>query len=273
VLRRLTVAILALGAAWTSVAPAGAATTAQTPSLAQTPAACSAASSSIITPVPPSRLARTEEEVRVLAGARFAGIGACGRDLLLLTLAPGSEATARRVRDRFGLSVQIMVGLTVWNGKPGRSPRCPPLPADAAAPQGFTATVDLDSSVVASGRDLRGHVVVRNTGTAALRVATVQPIEVQLVAPHTRRVVGTYAGAIAGTGYAPLLAPGQSQAIPIAAGTARCDGGVGSALPPGRYEAVGLLSGPAVTGSAPDLLTASAPVRVVAAGEEPPPAG
>jgi hypothetical protein len=270
VVRRLTVTMLALGAAWTSIgaAPAGAATTAQprtTPSLAQSPAACSAASSSIISPIPPSRIAQTENEIRALAGARFAGVGQCGRDLLLLTLTPGSEATARQVRDRFGLSVQIMVGLTVWNGATGRSPRCPPLPADAVAPPGYTATVDLDSSVVVSGDDLEGRVVVRNTGTTAVRVATVQPIELQLVVPGTRRVVGTYAGAIAGTGYAPLLAPGQSQAIPVAAGTARCDGGIGSALPPGRYEAVGLLSGPSVTGSPPDALTSFAPVRVVAA--------
>ena len=255
--------MLALAADWTCIAaaPSGAATA---PSLGQTPAACSAASASIITPVSPPRLVQTEDEVRMLAGARFAGIGPCGRDLLLLTLTPGSEATARRVRDRFGLSVQIMVGLTVWNGKPGRSPRCPPLPADAAVPHGYSATVDLASPVVVSGQDLRGHVVVRNTGTRALRVVTGQPIELELVAPGTRRVVGTYAGGIAGTGYAPFLAPGQSQAIPIAAGTARCDGGVGSALPPGRYEAVGLLSGPTVTGSGPDLLTSFAPVRVVA---------
>lgn len=262
--------MLALGAAWTSigatpVAAAPKAPSEATPSLALTPAACSAASSSIISPIPPQRIAQTENEVRALAGPRFAGIGQCGRDLLVVTLTPGSEATARQVRDRFGLSVQIMVGLTVWNGKPGRSPRCPSLPADAAAPQGYTATVDLDSSVVASGQDLHGHVVVRNTGPTALRVATVQPIELQLVAPHTRRVVGTYAGAIAGTGYAPLLAPGQSEAIPVAAGTARCDGGVGSALPPGRYEAVGLLSGPTITGSPPDARTTFAPVRVVAA--------
>jgi hypothetical protein len=270
VVRRLTVAMLALGAAWTSIgaAPAGAAATAHpgtTPSLAPTPAACSAPAASIISPVPPQRIAQTESAVRALAGARFAGIGPCGRDLLVVTLTPGSEATARQVRDRFGLSVQILVGLTVWNGKPGRSPRCPPLPADATAPQGYTATADLDSSVVVSGQDLNGHVEVRNTGTTALRIATVQPIELQLVVPETRRVVGTYAGAIAGTGYAPLIAPGQSQAIPIVAGTARCDGGIGSALPPGRYEAVGLMSGPGVTGSPPDVLTAFAPVRVVAA--------
>jgi hypothetical protein len=262
VVRRLTVAMLALGAGWTSIgaAPAGAAA-----SVAPAPAACSAPAASIISPVPPQRITQTENEVRAVAGARFAGIGPCGRDLLLLTLTPGSEATARQVRDRFGLSVQIMVGLTVWDGKPGRSPRCPPLPADATGPRGYTATVDLASSVVVSGHDLQGHVELHNTGTTAVRVATAQPIELQLVTPGTRRVVGTDAGAIAGTGYAPLLAPGRSQSIPIAAGTARCDGGVGSALPPGRYEAVGLLSGPAVTGSAPDVLTGSTPVRVVAA--------
>ncbi len=265
--RRLTVAVLALGAAWSGLAaaPAGAAAPAAAPSLTETPAACSAPAASIISPVPPQRITQTENEVRAVAGARFAGIGQCGRDLLLLTLTPGSEATARQVRDRFGLSVQIMVGLTVWNGEPGRSPRCPALPADATAPQGYTATVDLSSSVVVSGHDLYGHVEVRNTGTTALRVATAQPLELQLVTPGTRRVVGTYAGAVAGTGYAPLLPPGQTQAIPIVAGTARCDGGVGSALPPGRYEAVGLVSGPTVTGSAPVVLTNFASVRVVAA--------
>jgi hypothetical protein len=265
VVRRLAVVGLFLATASTAAgAPSAGAATTSGPKIGQ-PAACSAPAASIIAPVPPQRIAQTENDVRALAGPSFAGIGQCGRDLLLLTLTPGSEGVAHQVRDRFGLTVQIMVGLTVWNGKPGRSPRCPPLPADSSSPQGYTATVHLDSSVVVSGQDLRGTVVVHDPGTAPVRVPTVQPIELELVKPGTRQVVGTYAGAIAGTGYAPMLEAGQSQAVPIAAGTARCDGGLGSALPPGRYEAVGLFSGPSVTGAPPDLLTTFAPVRVVAA--------
>jgi hypothetical protein len=68
--------------------------------------------------------------------------------------------------------------------------------------------------------------------------------------PGTRRVVGTYSGAIGGTGFAPLLNPGESQTVGIVGGTARCDGGIGSALPPGRYYAVAEVSG--AGGNGPD---------------------
>jgi hypothetical protein len=184
---------------------------------------------------------------------------------LFLTLTPGSEAMAGRIRDRFGPAVQISIGFTAWYGKPGRSPLCPALPADAEPQRNITATLHLDATTVASGANLDGHVVFRNVGSSPARVLTVQPISVDLLEPGTHRIVGAYAGAIAGTGYGPLLASGQAQTVAIVGGTARCDGGLGSAVPPGRYDAVGLVSGPDVTGRPPpgDTLTNLVPVRVV----------
>jgi hypothetical protein len=118
---------------------------------------------------------------------------------------------------------------------------------------------------VRSGKELNGVVVFANTGTTSVQIDTVRPIDVKLVVPATHEVVGIYGGPVAGTGYSPLLSPGQSQAVPIDGGTARCDGGVGSAVPPGRYDAVGFFSGPTVTGSEPNSLTNFVPVRVVSA--------
>jgi hypothetical protein len=184
---------------------------------------------------------------------------------LFLMLTPGSEAMAQRVRARFGPSVQIMIGFTVWDGKPGRSPKCPALPLDARPQRDITATLHLDATSVVRGANLGGRVVFRNVGTSPVRVITAQPISVELVKRGTHQVVGAYSGAIAGTGYAPLLMPGQTNAVTIVGGTARCDGGVGSAAPPGRYDAIGVVSGPGVTGKPPpgNTLTNEVSVRVV----------
>lgn len=229
------------------------------------PTPCLASSTTSIAAVPPAQVADVENAIRTLAGARFEGIGQCAHGLLFLMLTPGSEAMAARIRARFGPSVQIAVGFTVWDGKPGRSPSCRALPADAKPQRDITAALHLDATTVASGANLEGHVVFRNVGTSPARVLTVQPIGVDLVRPGTHQVVGAYAGAIAGTGFGPLLAPGRTQTVEIVGGTARCDGGIGSATPPGRYDAVGLVSGPDVTGKPPpgNTLTNLVPVRVV----------
>lgn len=270
-MRRLaTTLVLVLGLAVGAVtfAPmAGAASrgSGQSASSSQYPGPCLSSTQTSIAPVAPGQVPVVENAVRALVGARFEGIGQCAHGLLFLMLTPGSEDAAQRVRARFGPSVQIMVGFTVWDGKPGRSPRCPALPTDAQPQRDITATLHLDATKVASGSNLEGHIVFRDVGTSPVRVLTVQPISVELVEPGTHRVVGSYAGAIAGTGYAPLLAPGQTQTVAIVGGTARCDGGIGSAAPPGSYDAVGLVSGPGVTGAAPpgNTLTNLLPVRIV----------
>jgi hypothetical protein len=67
---------------------------------------------------------------------------------------------------------------------------------------------------------------------------TGQPVQAVVVLPGRRRVVGVYSGGIAGTGYVVRVGPGQSQTIPMIGGTARCDGGIGSALPRGNYQVI-----------------------------------
>lgn len=56
--------------------------------------------------------------------------------------------------------------------------------------------------------------------------------------PWARQVVGVYSEAIGVTGYLVKLSRGKSRMIPTIGGTARCDGGIGSALPPGTYEVI-----------------------------------
>jgi hypothetical protein len=76
------------------------------------------------------------------------------------------------------------------------------------------------------------------------------------------RVVGTFDGGIAGTGYGPKIAAGQDEKIPVVYGTTRCDGGLGSAMPPGPYKVVVYMH-PEGRGSGPVYY--APPVRVVVA--------
>jgi hypothetical protein len=85
---------------------------------------------------------------------------------------------------------------------------------------------------------------------------TGQPLEAVVIKAGTHRVVGVYTGGVAGTGYTVTRGAGQSaaNAAPsVLVGTARCDGGIGSALPPGKYQVVALVMDE--TGKAPRYLT------------------
>jgi hypothetical protein len=220
--------------------------------------------------VPAGRIDSLEKEVTAYVGPAFNGIGQCANGQLLLMLTPGSEHLAKKVRARFGPSVQIEIGLTNWNGRPGRSATCGTLATPSSIPAGYSATLELSSTTVRAGAILKGHVVLRAMGEASVRVLSYQPIEVVLTKPGERRVVGVYGGAIAGTGYGPLLVPGRSVKVGLVGGTARCDGGLGSALPPGRYDAVAEVGGVAVDGIGgdngkppPTYFTTVVPIRIV----------
>jgi hypothetical protein len=210
------------------------------------PPACTHPTS--IPAVPVGQVQMIEQEVTAFVGDHFEGLGQCGYGLLVLTLTPGSETTAQRARAKFGPSIQIMVGLTVWNGHPGRSPRCGTLASPSLAPAGYSATLDLRSRRIEVGGNLK-VAAVRNTSTESVRVLT-SSVEAVITKLGTGRVVGVYSGGIAGEGLSLLLSPGQSQTLGVVGGTASCDGGIGSALPPGRYNAVAEVSGVGVDGPA-----------------------
>lgn len=211
--------------------------------------------------VPAGDLATLRQEVVAFAGSHVAGIGQCGPGTLELTLTDGSETTARAVRARFGPAVQIMVGMTVWNGHPGVSPRCGSLPTGAKWPAGVTATLRFGRTSVASGSTLTGTVVLHDRGPTRMTVEPGQPLLAVLLRPGTRRVVGVYDMVVAGVGSGTTLRTGASWSDPVLLGTARCDGGVGSALPPGRYTAIAEVTGPTAR-SGPVRFTDEVAVRV-----------
>jgi hypothetical protein len=271
--RIATTGVLALAGAGMAGGQTTAATSSSYPPIARTVSAaqqpCTFATS--IPPVPSGQIQAIEKEVAAFAGKHLIGVGQCAHGLLVVMLTPGSEALAQKVRAEFGPSVQIMVGWTVWNGHPGRSATCGTLAAPTSTPAGYSAVLHLRSRVIKIGADLTGHVAFHDTSaTQNIRVLTESPIEVVVTKPGTRRVVGVFTGAIAGTAAAPLLVPGQSQNIAVVGGTGRCDGGIGSALPPGRYDAVAEVSGVAIDGQngpggqpPPTYFTPFVPIQVV----------
>ena len=236
--------------------------------IAVVPPACAAPTD--IPAVPSGQVQTIEQEVTVLVGDHFQGLGQCGYGLLVLTLTPGSEPMAQEVRAMFGPCVQIMVGLTVWNGHPGRSPRCGTLANPSLVPAKYSATLDLRSRRINVGGNLKGVVVFRDTSPQRIQLSWESSNEIVITKPGTRRVVGVLSGAVAGTGMALSLSPHQTQSVGIVGGTARCDGGVGSALPAGHYDAVAEVSGAGVDGPAgtghgasPTYFTQFVPIQII----------
>ena len=80
----------------------------------------------------------------------------------------------------------------------------------------------------------------------------------------TRQVVAVYNGEIGGTGCGKNLTTGQSESIPVVGGTARCDGGIGSALPPGNYQAIVQVA-PETSPHTPRCLTPPVTLRITTA--------
>lgn len=198
--------------------------------------------------------------IKARAGAHLLEIGPCTQGLVTVGLTPGSERLAQQIRAQFGPAVLITIGLTSWTGHVGRSPRCGALPTLTKPPAGLSLSLRLRSNTVRSGGNVGGTVSVdyHPAGTAHAAppfvMDTGQPIEAVVVRPGTHDVVGVYSGGIAGTGYGLHLSPAQRSGVPVFVGTARRDGGLGSALPAGRYQAVAVVMDE--TGKGPRYLTA-----------------
>lgn len=178
--------------------------------------------------------------------SRFLSTTICPHGSVAVQLAPGQEHLAHQLLATYGRAVVVSVGLTRYVGAPGRSPRCGLLPRAARLPRGLHIELRLRSKVVAYGADFTGDVDVVEDGPGRFDTNIGQPLVAWLVRRGTRRVVGVYAGGIAGTGYVTRTRTGHLRPIPVIGGTARCDGGIGSALPPGAYEVVVLVA-PEVT--------------------------
>jgi hypothetical protein len=189
------------------------------------------------------------------------GMGACSGGPVVVQLTPGNETLAHDLWLRYEHRLSISVGLTAFVGSPGRSPRCGVLASPSRLPVGLHLSVKLASASIASGSTFFPMVVVTEDGPSPFSMDTGQPIEAVLVRPGTRQVVGVNSGGIAGTGKLLSLAPGKSGTIPVVAGTARCDGGIGSALPPGSYDVIVRVA-PETEPQKPSYLTPPVAIRV-----------
>jgi hypothetical protein len=196
-----------------------------------------------------------------IAHRQLQGVSPCPDGPVVIELVPGAEHLADELLTRFGKTVAISVGYTSYNGSPGRSPKCGVLAVPSPLPAGLVLTLRLTQHVVSSGSYLDGTVLVTEHGPGGFTMDTGQPLQAVVVRTGTRQVVGVYSGLIAGTGFVPRLSPGESSTIPVVGGTARCDGGIGSALPAGSYQVIVRVA-PEVSPQTPAYLTPPVMLRV-----------
>jgi hypothetical protein len=206
---------------------------------------------------------RIINRVNVIAGDLLQMTAACPGGPVLIGLHPGDEELAHQLLVDYGRNMAVMVGLTIYNGSPGRSPRCGRLTPSAALPLGLHLALQLQRKSVRSGGNFSGAVVVSEHGQGSFSMETGQPLVAVLVRPGTLQVVAIDSEVIAGGGDLTQLTPGETSTIPVVGGTARCDGGLGSALPPGTYQAIVLVA-PEGRHPYPAYLTPPEPIRVTA---------
>jgi len=206
---------------------------------------------------------RIINRVNVIASDQLQMTAACPGGPVLIGLHPGDEELAHQLLVDYGRNMAVMVGLTIYNGSPGRSPRCGRLTPSAALPLGLHLALQLQRKSVRSGGNFSGAVVVSEHGQGSFSMETGQPLVAVLVRPGTLQVVGIDSEVIAGGGDLTQVTPGETSTIPVVGGTARCDGGLGSALPPGAYQIIVLVA-PEGRHPYPAYLTPPRPIRVTA---------
>ena len=197
------------------------------------------------------------------------GAGPCPGGPVTVSLRPGREWLARQIDTTYGSKLAIFIGLTTWDGRPGRSPVCGDLQTPTALPRGLRLSLRLGNTSVTSGADFSGSVRLAELGPGRFSMDLGQPVQAVVVRTGTQRVVGVYSGVIGGTGYQVNLVRGESKKVAVIGGTARCDGGTGSALPAGTYSVVVQISSEDA-GPSPDYLTPQVPLRVLPARRQPP---
>lgn len=259
--RILLAGLLSIGAALLPSPTASALSYPPIPTSGQAQPVCSESTTS--STLTQAQMESEAQAIRSIVGSHLQSIAPCTSGRFFLGLTPGSEDLAKQVQAKYGSDVTISVGLTTWHGHAGRSPLCGALPTWTTPPPGLGLALRLDSIKVRSGELVRGIVTVTNNSATPFFMDTGQPLQAVIVRRGTRTPVGVYTGGIAGTGYGVRLSKGHSETIPVLVGTARCDGGIGSAVPPGHYQAVVLVMDE--TGKGPRYLTPPASLLVTPA--------
>ncbi len=207
-----------------------------------------------------AELMTTRDQVEQATVGQILSLG-IGVSTVEVGLLPGREALAARLTRTFGPKLSITVGLTSYCGGPGRSPVCSSMPDGDPLPPGLGLALVLHDHTIKTGSFGSAMLVVSETGTGTFQMDTGQPLVAQVVRPGTRRVVGTYSAGIGGTGYGPKVVAGRDETIPVVFGTARCDGGPGSAMPTGAYD-VAVYMHPEGRGGGPVYFARAVPLVV-----------
>ncbi|MCU1390934.1 MAG: hypothetical protein JWL72_4272 [Ilumatobacteraceae bacterium] len=156
-----------------------------------------------------------------------------------IQLAPGQEAKADDLLAKWGSALRITIGshpyVPAGCGAQPDEMVCPDLVGDPPSAAGLELRVEPDQSEIHQWETGRGHLVVTNIGTQPWTLDSGSPLTGVLVAPGTDHVVGRFSGGLFGVGGGPYLRPGESGSIDLVFGADRCDGGPGSAVPPGVY--------------------------------------
>jgi hypothetical protein len=165
----------------------------------------------------------------------LASIGT-GKAVIHVALRADQENVASELATRYGSAVELRVGAFSFPDR--RSSRLGPTgrPApEERAFEGLEVSVEVDQRVLEVGDDGHGRLVLRNNSPERIGpLRTGEPLVGSLLnASH--EAVGGFTGAIAGTGLAMDLAPGQSASIGVILGTASTREELGYALPPGTY--------------------------------------
>jgi hypothetical protein len=159
--------------------------------------------------------------------------------VLSIGLNPGQEARAASYVQRWGPIVQITIAgqpyLPKGCGPQSSAPTCP----DVAAGDPAAVKLELSLTLAKSNFNVsevgRATLRVQNNGTEVFDGSGGPDLIGVLVEPGTRRVVARFTGGTKAIAIGRQIAPGESADISVIFGAARCDGGEGSALPPGVY--------------------------------------
>ena len=165
----------------------------------------------------------------------------------------------------FGSMIHLTVGNFAYPLDPLTARNvCRPFRLASSTVEGLRATVELAGPSVVSGADFSATVTVTNVGPDQVVVDGADPLTAVILRHGTSEMVAAYDGNIGGTGIGLNLKPGASHAISVHGGTASCDPAPGAALPPGTYDVVVMVLGPAVSGSEPELMAGPIPLIVAA---------
>ena len=156
------------------------------------------------------------------------------------TAMPGPAAIGGTTDQAFAEAPIPFREVPIVVGETALTPRnCPALKRSSVLPKGVHLRLELSTTSIRAGevgQSIDATLTIRNRGRKPfVLVNQGQPIVAAVVKAGTRKVVGSYDGAIAGTGVIINLSRGQRAEIPVVVGTARCDQRRGAALPPGTY--------------------------------------